>query len=153
MPHCCPIFIGPRFPWGPIYGSSCLSQTNKLSPTPLCRLNWFDSGWWRYKLNTNWNANWAFQGNVAMQVTQAGGKNFNLCKWCYLVAKFATYANGTLWWTILQLMQVTQPGGGICSLCKWCHLVAKFVNNASDAIWWPNLKLREALPYQKRSFF
>ena len=20
----------------------------------LCRLNWCDSGWWRYKLNTNW---------------------------------------------------------------------------------------------------
>ena len=25
-----------------------------LTELPLCRLNWCDSGWWRYELNTNW---------------------------------------------------------------------------------------------------
>ena len=25
-----------------------------VSELPLCRLNWCDSGWWRYELNTNW---------------------------------------------------------------------------------------------------
>ena len=44
------IFIGPRCPWGPIYGSGCLSLTKR----PICRLNWCDSGCWRYQLNTNW---------------------------------------------------------------------------------------------------
>ena len=28
--------------------------SNWLTPRPLCRLNWCDSGWWRYKLYTNW---------------------------------------------------------------------------------------------------
>ena len=44
-------FIGPRCPWGPIYGSGSLSLTDSKT---LCRLNWCDSGWWRYQLNTNW---------------------------------------------------------------------------------------------------
>ena len=43
--------IGPRCPWGPIYGSGSLSQTNWDT---FCRLNWCDSGWWRYQLDTNW---------------------------------------------------------------------------------------------------
>ena len=41
------IFIGPRYTWGPIYGSECLKCT-------LFRLNWCDSGWWRYQLNSSW---------------------------------------------------------------------------------------------------
>ena len=45
------IFIGPRCPWGPIYGSGCLSLSEYKT---FCRLNWCDSGWWIYKHNTNW---------------------------------------------------------------------------------------------------
>ena len=46
----CFLFIGPRCPWGPIYGSSSLSQTER----GLSRLNWCDSGCWRYQLDSNW---------------------------------------------------------------------------------------------------
>ena len=37
------IFIGPMWTWGPIYGSWFCR---------FCRLNWCDSGWWRYQLNS-----------------------------------------------------------------------------------------------------
>ena len=37
----------------------------------------------------NNNANSAFQGNVAMQVTQPGGQLWNQCKWYHLMTKFA----------------------------------------------------------------
>ena len=70
-------FIGPRCPWGPIYGSGCLSLTDSLSPRPLCRLNWCDSGWWRYKLNTNWCKE--CKEGIPRQ-----------CKWHNLVANFGT---------------------------------------------------------------
>ena len=42
------------------------------------------------------NANRAIQGNVAMQVAPSGGQICNLCKWCHLVANFATYASGAM---------------------------------------------------------
>ena len=45
------VFIGPRCPWGPIYGSGCLSQTESKT---FLKPNWCDSGWWWYKLNTYW---------------------------------------------------------------------------------------------------
>ena len=38
------------------------------------------------------NANRAIQGNVAMQATLPGGQLWKQCKWCHLVAKFATNA-------------------------------------------------------------
>ena len=44
------LFIGPRCPWSDLW--VCFSLTNKLSH--LLKLNWCDSSWWRYKLNTNW---------------------------------------------------------------------------------------------------
>ena len=28
--------------------------SNSLTKYTLCKLNWCDSSWWRYKLNTNW---------------------------------------------------------------------------------------------------
>ena len=49
------------------------------------------------------NANRAIQGNVAMHVTLPGGQLWNQCKWCHLVAKFATNASGAIWWLNLQL--------------------------------------------------
>ena len=85
------IFIGPRCPWGPIYGSSSL----KLSPRPYADLTLADE-------NTNSiltdSANRAFQGNVAM-------------RWRHLVANFATDASGTIWWPNLQLMQMSPSSG------------------------------------------
>ena len=65
------------------------------------------------------NANRAIQGNVAMHVTLPGGQLWNQCKWCHLVAKFATNASGTIWLTILQLMPIAPSGGQICNQCKW----------------------------------
>ena len=43
------LFIGPRCPWSDLCVR--MSQTNYMT---LCRLNWCDSGWWGYQLNTNW---------------------------------------------------------------------------------------------------
>ena len=37
--------------WGPIYGSRCHKQTNKMM---FGWLNWCVSGWWRYWLNSSW---------------------------------------------------------------------------------------------------
>ena len=48
------ISIGPWYTWVPIYGSKPLSLTDWLTERRLCRLDWCDSGWWRYQLNTNW---------------------------------------------------------------------------------------------------
>ena len=56
-----------------------------------------------------------------------------------MVAKFATYASGPIWWPNLQLMQVVPSGGHICNLCKWRHMVAKFATNASGAMLLLNL--------------
>ena len=70
------IFIGPRYTWGPIYGSACLSQTNKQ--TDLCAdltdVTLADGD--TNSILTD-NANRAFRGNVAMQVTQPGGQLLN----------------------------------------------------------------------------
>ena len=63
-------------------------------------------------------ANRAFQGNVAMQVTQVapcGGQIWNLSRWRHLVGNFATNASGAIWWPKLELMQVAQSGGQICN--------------------------------------
>ena len=46
-----PLFIGPRCPWGPIYGFASLSLSDWDT---FLKLNWCDSGWWKYQLNTNW---------------------------------------------------------------------------------------------------
>ena len=68
------------------------------------------------------NANRAFQGNVAMRVTQPGGQLWNqatqvappddqILNECHLVAQFSTDAGGTTLWPKLQLMQVAPSGG------------------------------------------
>ena len=57
------------------------------------------------------NAKGAIQGNEAMQVMYV-----DLCKWRHLLAKFATYGSGAIWWPNLQLMQVAPSGGQICNL-------------------------------------
>ena len=49
------------------------------------------------------NANRAIPGNVAMHVMLPGGQLWNQCKWCNLVAKFATNASGAIWWLNFQL--------------------------------------------------
>ena len=46
----CFIFIGPRCPWGPIFGSGCLSVRPSVRHwDTFVKLNW-----WRYQLITNW---------------------------------------------------------------------------------------------------
>ena len=79
----------------------------------------------------------------AMQLAPSGGQIFNLCKWHHLVAKFATYASGAIWWPNLQIMQVAPSGGQICNLCKLHHLVPKFATYASGTIWWPKLQVMQ----------
>ena len=70
-----------------------------------------------------------------MQVVPSGGQICNQCKWRHLVAKFATYASGAIWWPNLHLMQVASSGGQICNKCKWCHVVAKFNPSYGDNFW------------------
>ena len=66
------IFIGPRCPWGPIYGSGCLSLTDWLSYlcADLTDVTLADED--TNSILTD-NANRAIQGNVAMQVVPSGG--------------------------------------------------------------------------------
>ena len=46
-------------------------------------MQWFDSGWWRYKLNTMWKAMWECEWHNLVA-------NFRTkqCKWRFLMAKF-----------------------------------------------------------------
>ena len=61
------IFIGPRCPWGPIYGFASLKQTNWATCANLTDVTLADDD--TNSILTD-NANRTFQGNVAMQVTQ-----------------------------------------------------------------------------------
>ena len=42
------VVIGPKYTWGPIYGTGCLY----VYWWPCW--DWCDSDWWRYQLNKNW---------------------------------------------------------------------------------------------------
>ena len=66
-------FIGPRCPWGPIYGSASLSQT-ELPCADLTDVTLADKD--TNSILTD-NAKRAFQGNVATRVTQPGGQLWN----------------------------------------------------------------------------
>ena len=81
------IFIGPRCPWGPIYGSGSLKLTHSLSYlcADLTDVTLADED--TNSILTD-NANKAIQGNAAMQVAPSGGQICNQCKMCHLVAKF-----------------------------------------------------------------
>jgi len=103
------IFIGPRCPWGPIYGSGCL----KLSELPLWNLTDMTLADEDTNSILTDNSNRAIQGNVASD---------------------STNASSAIWWPNLQPMQVAQSDGQICNQCKWRHLVAKFTTKASGAI-------------------
>ena len=68
------------------------------------------------------NVKRAIQGNVAMHVTQPGGKQCNGATWWpnvepiqVVLAKFATHASGAISWSNLQLIQVAPSGGQICN--------------------------------------
>ena len=61
------LFIGPRCPWGPIYGSGCLSQT-ELPCADLTDVTLADE---------DTNSILTDNANVAMQVTQPGGEICN----------------------------------------------------------------------------
>ena len=66
-------FIGPRCPWGPIYGSSCLSQT-ELPCANLTDVTLADED--TNSIQTD-DANKAIQGNVTIQVALPGGQICN----------------------------------------------------------------------------
>ena len=72
------------------------------------------------------NAKRAIQGNVGntsyatwwptlqtMQVPPPDDQMLNQSKLCHLVAKYATYAGGAIWWLNLQLIHVVPSGGQI----------------------------------------
>ena len=68
----CSLIIGPRCPWGPIYGSASLS----LTTTPFADLT--DVALADEDTNPIADdANRTVQSNVAMQVTQPGGQLWN----------------------------------------------------------------------------
>ena len=71
------IFIGPRCPWGPIYGWIC----PWVSETPCWNLT--DVTLADQATNSIPND----KGNRAMQVTQSGGQLWNQCKWRHLMTK------------------------------------------------------------------
>ena len=123
------IFIGPRYPWGPIYWFASLSLTIKVSETPFADLT--DVTLADEHTNSSW-----WENLQLMQVALSCGQFFNSCKWCHLVAKFGTYASDAIWWPIFQLMQVLQ----VAPSC------GNFSTHASGAIWWPNLELMQVEP-------
>ena len=46
----CELVIGPRCPWSDL----CVRMSVRPSVREVVKLNWCDSGWWGYQLNTNW---------------------------------------------------------------------------------------------------
>ena len=77
-----------------------------VRPTPMCRLNWCDSGWRGYQLRTNWQCQWGKRRQCS-HASITGGLLWQQCKWCswwpnfepmqvarYQVAKFATSSSG-----------------------------------------------------------
>ena len=71
------LFIGPRCPWGPIYGSGCLSLTHSLTELPCADLTDVTLADEDTNSILTDNANRAIQGNVAMQVAPSGGQICN----------------------------------------------------------------------------
>ena len=68
----CSIFIGPRCPWGPIYGSWCQYKQDYFADLTDVTLADEDSN----SIPTD-DANKAVLGNVAMQVASSGGQQWN----------------------------------------------------------------------------
>ena len=66
-------FIGPRYTWGPIYGSECLKLTEG-GCADLTDVTLADED--TNSILTD-NANRVIQGNVAMQITQSGCQLWN----------------------------------------------------------------------------
>ena len=93
------LFIGPRCPWGPIYRSGSLSLTEPLC-ADLTDVTLADED--TNSILTD-IANRAFQGNVAMQVTQPGGQLWNQAMQVTLpdnqiLNQFATNHNAQIQW-------------------------------------------------------
>ena len=87
------IFIGPRYTWGPIYGSESLKLSIPCWDLNDVTLADEDSIQFKAMRQCKWCR--FMQLNLQlMQVAPSGGQICNLCKWRHLVAKFATYASG-----------------------------------------------------------
>ena len=88
-----------RYTWAQVYhGVRSLSPDE--TPRPCADLTYLTLAD-KIPIQTD-DVNRRIQGNVAMQVMPPGGQICNLCKWRYLVAKFAT-------------MQVAPTFGQICN--------------------------------------
>ena len=70
------IFIGPRCPWGPIYGSWCQSVSQSLQEVfaDLTDVTLADED---SNLIPTDDVNMAILGNMAMQVAPCGGQHWN----------------------------------------------------------------------------
>ena len=79
------------------------------------RLNWCDSGWWGYQLNTNW-CQWGNSRQCGNAVTQSGGQLWKQCK-LKIPSQY-------------KLIMPIGQSKAMCQ-CKWLNLVE---SNASDAI-------------------
>ena len=68
----CNLFIGPRCPWGPIYGSEPMSLTDSQTFTDFIDVTLADEDINSIPAD---DVDRAIQGNVAMQVAPPGGQN------------------------------------------------------------------------------
>ena len=71
------VFIGPRCPWAPIYGSACLSVSTRPF-ADLTDVTLVDED--TNSIPTN-NTKRTIQDNVAMPVANPGYQFENICKW------------------------------------------------------------------------
>ena len=72
-------FIGPRYTWGPIYGSASLSLTDWLTETPFANLTDVTLADEDTNSILTDNANRTIQGNVAMQLMQVAPSGGQIC--------------------------------------------------------------------------
>ena len=109
----CQFFIGPKYTWGPIYGSKCLTLTN----TPC------------------WNLT-----DVTLADEDTNSILTDIVNIRAIQVNVTMHIDAT-WWPTLELMQVAPPddqilnGAIMFNWCRWHHLVAKIATDASCAIW------------------
>ena len=102
------IFIGPRYTWGPIYGSR-VSLTNWQTLWKLIQviqvIQVIDSIQRRWPEWCHPRGNFATYASDStwwlMQMAPSGGQIWKLCKRRHLVDNFETNANCAIWWSNL----------------------------------------------------
>ena len=110
------LFIGPKCPWGPIYGSWCqwVSTRGFADITDVTLAdedsNTIATDDVNGQSQVMWQCKWHHL--VAKIETNASRQTR---KKCQLLAKFTTYASSAIW------LQVALPGGQDWNKCKWRH--------------------------------